>query len=78
MDDATAWQAIDHAYAVAIWILRYIAKNNLPVAEDETFPSFKHNLLRLNAILRTLNYPLPRNPILSEDQQPPDKLPVYL
>ncbi len=66
MDDDVAWEAIDHAYAVAVWIMKYIDRHKLPVTEDETFPSFKHNMIRLNSILRGLNYKMLHNPLLSD------------
>jgi hypothetical protein len=66
LDENVAWQAIDHTYAVAIWILKYIQKHNLPVTEDETHPSFKHHMIRLNSILKTLGYKPPPTLILSD------------
>jgi hypothetical protein len=65
MDDL-AEQAIDHIYAAIVWIIRYVEKNHLPIADDPTFPSFKHHLLRLNAILKTLEYPIPNSPVISD------------
>jgi len=77
MEDEIAWEAIDHTYAIAIWIMKYIAKHKLPVSEDETYPSFKHHMIRLNSILDSLDYLVLRSPILSDNDRPRDKLTPY-
>jgi hypothetical protein len=63
MDDEIAHELIEHSYALATWILRYIENNNLPVAEDPSFPSFEFNLKRLGSILDQWRKPLSYNPI---------------
>ena len=64
MNDDVAWQVAEHAQAVAIWILRYITKNNLPVADEETWPNFKFHMARLRALLEgELEMPLHLNPL---------------
>jgi len=77
LDETTVWQIIDDAFAATNWILKYITKHALPVADDPDFPAFKHNILRLIAVAKTENYKIPYNPILTDKNPPPDKLPVY-
>jgi len=61
------WQAVDHIYAAGVWMLNYVDKHKIPIADDASFATFKHHMIRLTAILRTLDYPVPRNPILSDE-----------
>ena len=66
MNDDTTWQIVEHTYAVAIWTLKYIKKHNLPVAKDETWPSFKFHMGRLQALIQGLDASLACNPVISD------------
>jgi len=66
LDARIMFEIIDHAYAIGIWILRYIDKNDLPVTDDPTFPAFQFHMRRMGAILGELGHPLSQNPILAQ------------
>jgi hypothetical protein len=82
MDDNTILQILEYTYAVVLWILEYVERNNLPLTQDETLHVLRLHLSRLEALLDEIDPSLTRNPIIEsvsrKIKDPPDKLPVYL
>lgn len=64
MDSSTVQEIVEHSYAVAVWVLKWI--DNHPKTIGDDFLNLEFHLERLNAITDELDAPLTRNPIVQE------------
>jgi hypothetical protein len=75
-------ELLEHVDVAFIWIIKFMEKHQVQLDEAMRF-----HIERIDALLHEINQPLARNTTMadtilrakqSDDEPPPDKLPVYL
>jgi DNA-binding MarR family transcriptional regulator len=64
-EDKTMRELAEVASAISVWVLEYIKKNELPVANEGTWPNFKSYVARLKELQEEMGYPVAIEPNIS-------------